>query len=203
MKGFAPRFAAPLDVPRPRGARLLEAFSPKLGRRVRLFDRSSFDQWIRLEADPSVLWLCERPARLGATRDARLIDFWIQRVDGEQLMLLDDSGTEPVPQTVNGVPLHHIAAAELAAAAMWIANWQRMLPVIVASRALLPEGLMRSVLTCVHEPVALSRIEHELSMGDPPVLRGAIFELLRTGQLRAPSLHNQPLSLHTLLEPAT
>ena len=26
-------------------------------------------------------------------------------------------------------------------------------------------------------------------MGDPPVVRGAIFELLRTGQLRAPSLH--------------
>jgi hypothetical protein len=122
-----------------------------------------------------VLWLCERPTRLGAARDARLIDFWIQRVDGEQLLLLDASGTEPVPQTVNGMPLHRIAAAELAAAAMWIANWQRMLPVIVASRALLPKGLVHSVLTRVHEPVALSRIERELSMdqtADAVVVRG-------------------------------
>jgi len=39
-------------------------------------------------------------------------------------------------------------------------------------------------------------------MGDPPIVRGAVFELLRTGQLRAPSLQTETLSLHTLLEPA-
>ena len=129
MKGFTPRFAAPLDAPRPRGARLLEAFSPKLGRRVRLFDHACFEQWIRLEADPSVLWLCERPARLGAARDARHIDFWVQRCDGEQLLLVDRAA-EPTPETVIGLPVHRIAAAELAAAAMWVSNWQRMLPVV-------------------------------------------------------------------------
>ena len=40
MNDSAPRFATPMDAPRPRGARLLEAFSPKLGRRVRVFDRA-------------------------------------------------------------------------------------------------------------------------------------------------------------------
>ena len=201
MKGFTPRFAAPLDAPRPRGARLLEAFSPKLCRRVRLFDHACFEQWIRFEADPSVLWLCERPARLGAARDARLIDFWIQRCDGEQLLLVDRAA-EPAPETVNGLPVHRIAAAELASAAMWVSNWQRMLPVVNATRTFLPKGLAHSVLRFVRAPLALSLIEHQFSMGDPPLVRGAIFELLRTGQLHAPSLHNQPLSLHTLLEPA-
>ncbi len=201
MKGFTPRFAAPLDAPRPRGARLLEAFSPKLGRRVRLFDHACFEQWIRFEADPSVLWLCERPARLRAARDARLIDFWIQRCDGEQQLLVDRAA-EPAPETVNGLPVHRIAAAELAAAAMWVANWQRMLPVVNATRTCLPKGLAHSVLRFVRAPLALSLIEHQFSIGDPPLVRGAIFELLRTGQLRAPSLHSQPLSLHTLLEPA-
>ena len=52
MNGSARRFGSPVDVPRPRGARLLEAFSPKLGRRVRLFDHAAFEQWIQLEADP-------------------------------------------------------------------------------------------------------------------------------------------------------
>ena len=71
-----------------------------------------------------------------------------------------------------------------------------------AARTLLPKGLAHSMLRFVSTPSALSLIEHQFSMGDPPLVRGAIFELLRTGQLHAPSLHNQPLSLHTLLEPA-
>ena len=89
MKGSAPRVFEPLDAPRPKGARLLEAFSPKLGRRVRLFDHAAFEQWIGLEADPTVLCLCERPARLGVKRDGRLIDFWVRRHDREEMMLLD------------------------------------------------------------------------------------------------------------------
>ena len=202
MKDSASRFAAPLDIPRPRGARLLEAFSPKLGRRVRLYDRATFDQWVRLEADPSVLLLCERPARLSTAQDARLIDFWIRRADGEQLLLVDSSGSESVPQAIDGVPLHRISPAELGAAAMWIANWKRMLPAIIASRGLLLTGLPDTVLMFVRGPVAISRVEHELSLGELPELRGAIFELLRTGHLRAPSLHTHPLSPQTLLEPA-
>jgi len=65
MKGSAPRYTTPLDTPRPPGARMLEAFSPKISRRVRLFDRASFNLWISLEADTAALGFCERPARLG------------------------------------------------------------------------------------------------------------------------------------------
>jgi hypothetical protein len=193
------RYAAPLDVTRPRGARLLEAFSLKLSRRIRLVDRASFDQWVRLEADPNVLSLCERPARLGPAADARLIDFWMLRRDGEQLLLIDDA--EPTLQTFEGVPVRSVTAAELAAATMWIANWQRMLPAITMCRAFLPAGLTRSVLNLAREPVALSRIDAELAVGDPSLVRAAVFDLLRTGQLRAPSLHTEALSPHTLVEP--
>ena len=49
-----------MSMPRPRGARLLTAFSPKLGRTVRAFDHAGFDQWIRLEADPGVNAFCCR-----------------------------------------------------------------------------------------------------------------------------------------------
>lgn len=73
---------------RPRGCRLLEAFSPKLSKPIRLFDRASFGQWIRLEADPAVLSLCERPTRLGINHDGRLIDFWVQRRNGEEMLLV-------------------------------------------------------------------------------------------------------------------
>jgi hypothetical protein len=202
MKYFNARLHAPLEVARPLGCRLLQAFSPKLARPIRLFDHASFEQWIRLEADPAVLSLCERPARLGPDHDARLIDFWVRRADSEELLLLEHGEIMQVlPDQIDGTALRVVALAELAAAHVWIANWQRMLPVINTTRALLPEGLSKSVLAFVRAPVTLSSIEHQLSIGDSSLVRGAIFELLRTGQLCAPALHTQPLSLQTLLEP--
>ena len=95
-KDSSPRYAAALDVARPRGSRLLEAFSLKVNRRVRLFDHARFDQWVRLEADPQVLSLCERPARIGPAPDARLIDFWVRRRDGEQLLLMRHRPAQPL-----------------------------------------------------------------------------------------------------------
>ena len=174
---------------------------------MRFFSGATFEQWIRLEADPAVQFLCERPVRVGAGRDERIVDFWVERDSGEVLQLVvgaathsgDDQGRL---QSFDGLPVQCIAAAELAAASVWIANWRRMLPAINATRSLCPKSLMQSVLRLVREPMALAHVEHGLAMGDPPIVRGAVFELLRTGQLRAPSLHAQPLSLHTLLEPA-
>lgn len=202
MKDCAPRFATPLDAPRPRGARLFEAFSPKLGRRVRLFDRANFSQWIRLEADPSVLFQCERPTRLGIDCDARLIDFWVRRNGLEGLLVLAHGEAEQaVPDQFGGVALRVIAPAELAAANIWVTNWRRILPVINATRTLLPKSLAKSIVAFVREPVALACIEHQFSVGDPPLVRGVIFDLLRTGRLCAPALHTRALSLQTLLEP--
>lgn len=76
-----------------------------------------------------------------------------------------------------------------------------MIPVINATRSTAPKTLTKSVLSPVRRPLALSHVEHALSAGDPAVVRGTIFELIRTGQLMAPCLDAQALSLHTLVEP--
>jgi hypothetical protein len=123
--------------------------------------------------------------------------------DREELLLLEGrDSTVPVPERVYELVLRVVTPADLAAQSVWIANWQRMLPVINVTRTLLPKGLRDSVLHLVREPVALSRVEHELAMGDPSLVRGAVFDLLRTGRLCAPGLRTHALSLHTLLEPA-
>ncbi|WP_213959852.1 hypothetical protein [Variovorax sp. dw_954] len=181
MRSFAPRFSTPLDAPRPRGARLLEGFSPKLGRRIHLFDLATFDQWLCLEADPTVLCLCERPLRLSPAPGSRLVDFWVHRDDGEQLLLVDDGEDEHSSPTASDIPLRRVAA--------------------VSTRAWIQPSLTLSIFPHVREPMALSSLERAFAMGDPPVVRGAVFELLRTGRLSAPSLHRQPLTLHTLFEP--
>lgn len=110
-------------------------------------------------------------------------------------------GSAKLPRSVQNVPLRLVPVAEQAAASVWVANWLRMIPVINATRDAQPKALIKSVLSLVRRPLALSLVEHELSVGDPAVVRGTIFELQRTGQLMAPSLHTRALSLHTLLEP--
>jgi hypothetical protein len=196
-------FSAPVHTPRPRGARLLEAFSPKLERRVRHFDYCNFRQWLRLEADPGVLAFCERPIRLRPDPDAAFVDFWVRRRDGETLQLLESGQQHNVEPQIEGVDVHIVSAADLAADSTWIANWQTMLPVIIAARSLVPKSLTNAILRRIHEPLAMATVERELSRGDPGVLRAAIFDLLRTGQIQAPLLRTHPLTLHILLEPAT
>ena len=93
-------------------------------------------------------------------------------------------------------------AGELAAATTWTANWLRMIPVINATRGLASKNLIRYALNLIRSPLALSRVEHELSPGEPSLVRGTIFELLRQGRLSAPSLHTQRLTLNTVVEPA-
>jgi hypothetical protein len=204
MKESAPRFVTSMSTPRPRGARLLTAFSPKLGRTVRAFDHAAFEQWVRLEVDPGVIAFCEHPCRVGADDDGPLIDFWVARPGQEEMLVVErGQGSTTLPRSVQNIPLRLVPAAEQAAAADWVANWLRMIPVINATRGTAPKTLIKSMLSLVRQPLALSLIEHELSVGDPAVVRGAIFEMLRSGQLMAPSLHTQPLSLHTVVEPTS
>ncbi len=202
MKESAPRFVTPMSTPRPRSARLLTAFSPKLGRTVRAFDHTAFEQWVRLEVDPGVISFCEHPCHAGADDDGPLIDFWASRPGQEEMLVVERrQGSGKLPKSAQNIPLRLVPAAEQAAAAVWVANWLRMIPVINATRDVQPKALIKSVLSLVRRPLALSLVEHELSVGDPAVVRGTIFELLRIGQLMAPSLHTQALSLHTLVEP--
>jgi hypothetical protein len=65
------RFQSAISTVRPRGARVIESYSPKLGRRLQCFGEDAFRQWICLEADPSVEAFCERPTHLNSGDDTR------------------------------------------------------------------------------------------------------------------------------------
>ena len=117
-------------------------------------------------------------------------------------MLLLESRYDLAVRDVDGISVEIVPLAELAAARVWISNWSRMLPVINA-RSLLPKSLSKSILGRVHGPEPVACVERDLAVGDPAIVRGAFFELLRTGRPRAPSLHFQPLDLYLILEPAT
>jgi hypothetical protein len=197
------RFSSPVSVPRPRGSRLIEAYSPKLGRRLKCFGRHAFEQWIRLESDSAVLTFCERPVAWDQNGEQRLIDFWVQDRDQEILLVVGDD--PPVPTKAIGnisLPVRAIPLAELAAARIWIANWERMMPSMIACRTSLADALLKAVARFVVEPLPLSRIERELGLGDPTPVRAAVFTLLHRGRLQAPKLITEPLSYLTPFAPA-
>lgn len=158
MKGSAIRFTTPVATRRPPGARLLEAFSPKLARRVTLFDRASFDLWTLLEADPDVLALCERPA-LRALDPTSPVDFWVQRCGREEMLVIQHGEQTAPDEHIGTLPLRAVPLAELVAHRLLIDNWQCILPQVNATRGLLPPGLESSVLRRVRAPITLGEVE--------------------------------------------
>lgn len=201
MNAPAPRFHTPITVARPRGARLLEGFSPRLERHVRLFRHQAFDYWIRLESDPAVRAFCERPARRRFGDRDLIVDFWVKTVSGEAFVLVMDSDPDSsLPEDVEGVPVQQIPLSEQSAFSVWTTNWQRILNTVVATRGSVPRQLCRSIIDVVRQPTSLADIERAFSGTDIPLLRGAVFELLRVGDLRTPELMRSSLGMHTCFE---
>lgn len=197
------RIAEPVALARPRGAHRFEAFSPKLARRMTFYRRVLVEQWVLLEADPLVITFCERPGYIQINEHKRLADFWVRYVDRDELVILDDRSCE-VDATkpdrsldVATCSIRRVVPAELAAARVWIENWQRMLPCLVANRNLVPPTLPQAIARFVKQPRRLLAIEREFSTGDPVLVRTAVFGLLHDGCVSAPELRTQPLSLLT------
>jgi hypothetical protein len=112
MKDPAPGCAL-ISAARPRAARLLEGYSPKLRRGVQLFDHPAFALWIGLGADAAVIALCERSARTGPAASDQLTDFWVQRADGEESVLVARGNvTGPLPVRIDGIDVRYVADAE-------------------------------------------------------------------------------------------
>jgi hypothetical protein len=193
----------PLTLPRPRGAHRYDVFSLKLGRRLTLYGRSAFEGWLMLEADPATKAFCERPGFVIVDGQRCIADFWARSDDHECLVLLsefrltDKSRRGCVDFDPEAVSVRHIDAAERAAARVWTGNWQRMLPVLVATRGLVKPSLLSAIERFVASPQPLMAVEREFSTGDSVLVRAAVFELLHRGRVQAPVLHTEPLSFLT------
>jgi hypothetical protein len=123
--------------------------------------------------------------------------------EGREAFLVVDTDVPASSLALDGVelPVRSIACAELAAARVWIGNWERMLPVMITCRSQLAPSFLRSILKFVCEPMQLSRIEEEFATGDPTLVRAAVYTLLHAGSLQAPQLHTEQLSFLTCFHP--
>ncbi|WP_175948363.1 hypothetical protein [Burkholderia pyrrocinia] len=193
----------PVATPRPRGAPRLDAFSLKLDRRLTLFQRGAPELWLLIETDPAVQSFCERPGYVQLNGQRYLADFWVRYADREEVAILSDSladmplrAARPEDE-LDGVPIRSVTSTDLASARAWIDNWRHMLPCLVAAHGLVSSPLLLAVETFVTMPHTLLEIEREFSVGDPALVRAAIFALLYAGHVDAVDLRTEPLSLLT------
>jgi hypothetical protein len=195
----------PIEVPRPRGTHRIEAFSPKLGRRLKFYSRSVFSLWILVESNPKVLTFCERPAYIEHEGQIRLVDFWVDYGSSNEYLVLSSALNEnPTAHsraqkvTVSPIPIHTVDTVDLMTADTWISNWERILPFVSANQKLIPLALLESLTRSFVEPMPLSSVEHQFALNDLPLIRATVFTLLHSGHLEAPTLHTQELSLSTM-----
>ncbi|QUN32281.1 hypothetical protein KB879_31630 (plasmid) [Cupriavidus sp. KK10] len=183
------QLAEPVALVRPRGAHRFEAFSPKLKRRLTFYRRCAFDQWVLIESDPAIAHSCERPGFVQFRGRRYLADFLLSCSDRQELVLLpnpviDEEAKKGLELSADVLNVRLVDAAEQAASRMWIDNWQRMLPSIVATRGFVSVSLLDAVERFVASPKPLLAIEREFSKGDPVLVRAAIFRLLHTGRVQ-------------------
>ncbi|MFJ1260003.1 hypothetical protein [Cupriavidus sp. CuC1] len=122
--------------------------------------------------------------------------------DRQELVLLpnpviDEEAKKGLELSADLLNVRLVDAAEQAASRIWIDNWQRMLPIIVATRGLVTVSVLDAVERFVTSPKPLLAIEREFSKGDPVLVRAAIFRLLHTGRVQAEELRTDPLSWMT------
>ena len=65
------RHVKPIKQRRSRGSRRIEAFSPKLNRRIHLSSRAAFELWLTQESDPTILTLCG--ITIGRSQNVRIV----------------------------------------------------------------------------------------------------------------------------------
>jgi hypothetical protein len=80
------RFQAAVPRARFAGSRVIEVYSLKLGRCLQRFGEAVFEQWIRLEVDPTIQAFCERPLDLNFANGVLRVDFWVRQGDREMLL---------------------------------------------------------------------------------------------------------------------
>ncbi|MFP3611331.1 hypothetical protein SB778_14575 [Paraburkholderia sp. SIMBA_050] len=114
----------------------------------------------------------ERPGCVNVSGKERLADFWVRYVDRQTLTIpgdtIDGGQASTSHRHLDGaaLPIRKVSPAALAAARVWIDNWQRMLACIVANKNLVSPSLQRAIERFLVRPrTLLVEIERNVSMG--------------------------------------
>jgi len=100
-----------------------------------------------------VVTFCERPLQIANGSDKHLIDFWVRYREREALLVLGEEG--PPSEVMLGdasLRVHAVPPAEVAAARVWISNWEQMLPCLIACQQFIGRSFADSIVKFVWTP---------------------------------------------------
>lgn len=210
----SPRFHKPADNHRPYHSHRFEVWSPKLRRRITFFRELSLEVWTLLEADPAVLVFCERPIVVKGEKRNTVVDFWVQRTDREEILILPrttkgkvskSSSADPIDPHLsawsksNEIIAREIPLDEIRANRTLITNWKTILHYLAANLTLIQPGdsLRIRQLIPTGKEISLADIQLKCSDDDPILLRTAVFDLLQKGVVRSDDLRTAVLNPST------
>ena len=189
----------PVSIKRLPWMRRIHLYSPKLDRMVVLFSEEALGAWALAESCPLITSLCEYPGYVELDGQRVMADLWVQGDGREQFVKLEDGidltaeGPGPVP-TYTDVEVSRVTSDWLALHAVWIDNWLRINPYLVANARFVTPAMIEQVASLFDEPRALFDAEHAVRDIDPQLTRTAIFMLMHQGRLGSDDLLQRPLA---------
>lgn len=208
-----PRFRESAFNRRPFGCHRYDVYSPKLHRQITLFGRQALDLWVTLEASSTVLSYCERPLIIPGTRPARAFDFWVKRIEGEELLVLmrnrDQKASDNEEPTsdiqslsgtlVEGLPIRCIDACDMNDHQITLENWGSIIRDLAAFERFIPEPLCNDVKAKLDSRKSIAQLQSELSDFDASIVRLAIYLLLHRGEAICNELATHKLTCNHLI----
>lgn len=210
----APRFRESAFNRRPYGCHRYDVYSPKLHRQVTLFGLDALDLWTTLEASSQVASYCERPLLIPESSPQRAFDFWVQRPQGEELLILKRAGdlknqgeanaTLDIQAlsgiSVQGIPVRCIDPADMAQHRIALANWGTIIRDLAAFERFVPDPLCREIKTKLERGKSIAQLQSELPDFDGSIVRLAVYALLHRGQAICGQLATRVLSPNHVIE---
>jgi len=170
-----------------------------------LFGDAALNAWISIESNPQIAAFCERPVVSRNQKPARVVDFWVQMSNVEELWFLrrrrepqEDPGSLIAASfrswaQDNGLILRCFEPTGLVLAEQLARNWGVLLRYLAANRSLVTEDLLERVRAAFTSAMPLRALEQHLGAEDPVLVRTAAFHLLQQGHLRSRDFSDTPV----------
>lgn len=191
----------PIPIRRSKWTHHFQVHSPKLGRRLSLYRRNAVEFWAMLEGHPDIIAFCELPGFIIVDGGARIADFVLRRIVGDEFIVLDGRSLTALEDTdqalLDPLPIVRISNVVLKAQQQQIDNWLQIVPYLTSNVRFLRPEFLSQIEDGLSLPKPLVAIERDALPVDPMLTRTAVFELTRHGRVTSSDLASSPLGPRT------
>lgn len=191
------------------GNNLWQAYSPKLGRNVKLYSDLEYHHWILVEATPGIVTFCEQPIKMMSRVEGRdrasYIDMWVQWKDGsEQYRELkyakDIAHVDNKPFLRRQLAIqeswckrhgveHLVITDELVHAnKLLLRNWRLILSILANAKGIDLGKYQHTILSMIESEgrISIGNLQGKFVGTTETIFQAAIFDLIRRGLVKAP-----------------